>query len=215
MFSIILGIIIVALLAYIVYDRFPPPFYTSSQPVAAYDNQFELFRDMEPETQTRENPWIGFLQEDTKNLGVGNIGEFIGNDSSSGTAWLYQINEPNIDETLVECTKFDDAFAASKDPWSFSEATRLMNLKNDCRKAEEAKAMGTLAKTYAYCNGCKCMDDTELRVSTPTPGVVPPPDMKERAFRSLEGRDNMYVCGRVIDGVKYACDPTCCNPTCR
>lgn len=214
MISIILGIIIVVILTLIAYTRLPPLAVRRQPPVAAYDNQFELFRDMEPETQTRENPWIGFLQEDTSQLVTGPIGEFTGQDASSGSAWLYAINEPNINTSLAECNTFNKEFEKSKDPWSASEATRLQDLKNACRQAEERVALGTLARTYAYCNGCSCRDDTDIRVMNLTPGVVQP-DYKEEEFKTLSTRDNMTVCSRIIDGVKYACDPTCCNPTCR
>jgi hypothetical protein len=213
MISVILGIIIIVILAYIAYTRLPPP-GVRQPPVAAYDNQFELFRDMEPETQTRENPWIGFLQEDTANLGTGPIGEFMGADSSSGSAWLYTINEPSVNESIAECNTFDSEFEKSKDPWSVMEAQRLQNLKNACRQAEERVALGTLARTYAYCNGCSCRDDTNIREASLSPGVVEP-NYKETAFRTLSARDNLSVCSRIVDGVKYACDPTCCNPTCR
>ena len=46
---------------------------------------------MEPADQTRENPWLGFLQEDVRVKRTGPIGDFIGNDSNSGNAILYTV----------------------------------------------------------------------------------------------------------------------------
>jgi hypothetical protein len=47
---------------------------------------------MEPQTQVRENPWIGFLQEDLSKGRTGPIGTFKGNDSKSGHVVAYMIN---------------------------------------------------------------------------------------------------------------------------
>jgi hypothetical protein len=63
-----------------------------SKPVAAYDNQFEVFRDMEPNSQIRENPWVGFLQEPVYAGRTGPIGDFVGVDSRSGAANMYVID---------------------------------------------------------------------------------------------------------------------------
>jgi hypothetical protein len=60
-----------------------------SQPAPAYDSQYEIFRDMEPADNTRENPWLGFLQEDVRAQRTGPIGDFTGSDSKSGKAPLY------------------------------------------------------------------------------------------------------------------------------
>ncbi len=46
---------------------------------------------MEPADQTRENPWIGFIQEDVRKNRTGPIGDFIGADSPSGSAILYAV----------------------------------------------------------------------------------------------------------------------------
>jgi hypothetical protein len=91
MFFKLLAILIVMFLLFMAYMRFPPAPARVSQPVAAYDNQYEVFRDMEPKTQTRENPWIGFLQEDVQKNRTGPIGNFVGTDSSSGSAPLYMV----------------------------------------------------------------------------------------------------------------------------
>lgn len=42
-------------------------------------SQFDVFRDMQPEDQTRVNPWAGFLQEDVYKDKYGPIGDFEGN----------------------------------------------------------------------------------------------------------------------------------------
>jgi hypothetical protein len=62
-----------------------------SQPVNAYDNQYDVFRDMEPSSQVRENPWMGFLQEDLTKNRTGPIGNFVGNESSSGKVPVYPV----------------------------------------------------------------------------------------------------------------------------
>jgi hypothetical protein len=90
LFKLIAVVIVLALL-YLAYKRFPPAPARISQTVAANDNQFDVFRDMEPADQTRENPWLGFLQEDVRVKRTGPIGEFIGADSSSGSAVLYLV----------------------------------------------------------------------------------------------------------------------------
>jgi len=88
----LIAVVVVLILLYMAYKRFPPAPAKISQTVAAYDNQFDVFRDMEPSDQTRENPWLGFLQEDVRVQRTGPIGEFIGADSSSGSAVLYMVN---------------------------------------------------------------------------------------------------------------------------
>jgi hypothetical protein len=90
LFKLIAVVIVLALL-YLAYKRFPPAPARISQTVAAHDNQFDVFRDMEPADQTRENPWLGFLQEDVRVKRTGPIGEFVGNDSNSGSAVLYTV----------------------------------------------------------------------------------------------------------------------------
>ena len=85
----IIGVIIVAVLLYIAIVGFVPAPAKISQPVSAYDNQFEVFRDMQPDSQNRDNQWIGFLQEDVRQGRTGPIGDFIGADSNSGNAKLY------------------------------------------------------------------------------------------------------------------------------
>jgi hypothetical protein len=87
----LIGVIVVLFLLYMAYKRFPPAPARISQTVAAYDNQFDVFRDMEPADQTRENPWLGFLQEDVRVHRTGPIGDFVGADSKSGNAPLYLV----------------------------------------------------------------------------------------------------------------------------
>jgi hypothetical protein len=77
-------------------DPFPAP-------NRMYDNQYEIFRDLEPDDQTRENPWVGFLQEDVRQNRNGPIGDFKGTDSSSGNARLYyfdKIQDVNIQSQI-------------------------------------------------------------------------------------------------------------------
>jgi hypothetical protein len=87
----VIGIILVIGLIFVTVVRFVPAPAKISQPVSSYDNQFEVFRDMEPSSQTRENPWVGFLQEDMNKGRTGPIGDFVGNDSPSGNAKLYHL----------------------------------------------------------------------------------------------------------------------------
>jgi hypothetical protein len=88
----LIAVVFVLYLMYLAYTRFPPAPARISQTVAAHDNQFDVFRDMEPADQTRENPWLGFLQEDVRVKRTGPIGDFIGDDSKSGSAVLYMVN---------------------------------------------------------------------------------------------------------------------------
>lgn len=98
----LLSVAIIAILVWLVYVHLPPAPARISQTVAAYDNQYELFRDMEPNDQTRENSWVGFLQENVRAGRTGPIGDFIGNDSDAGNARLYTIGaiqEPTMDQS--------------------------------------------------------------------------------------------------------------------
>ena len=91
MIFILLAFVIGVILAYLAYTHVPAAPAQISETVPAYDNQFEVFRDMEPADQTRENPWLGFLQEDVRVKRTGPIGDFTGNDSNSGSAVLYAV----------------------------------------------------------------------------------------------------------------------------
>jgi hypothetical protein len=86
----VIGLIIVIGLIFVTIVRLVPPPEKISQPVSSSDNQFEVFRDMEPASQTRVNQWVGFLQEDVSVNRTGPIGDFEGNDSPSGNAKLYE-----------------------------------------------------------------------------------------------------------------------------
>jgi hypothetical protein len=87
----LLGLVLILGLLWMAYTRFPPAPARISRTVPAYDNQFEVFRDMEPADQTRENPWLGFIQEDVRKNRTGPIGDFVGADSPSGSAVLYAV----------------------------------------------------------------------------------------------------------------------------
>lgn len=52
-----------------------------------YDANF--FKEVD--SQRREGAWVGFLQEDVYAKKTGPLGDFVGNDSSSGNAQLYFI----------------------------------------------------------------------------------------------------------------------------
>jgi hypothetical protein len=87
----ILGLAIVVWLAWFSYTTLTPAPARISKPVPAYDNQYDVFRDMEPNSQIRENPWVGFIQEDVHTRRTGRIGDFVGADSRSGNAALYEL----------------------------------------------------------------------------------------------------------------------------
>jgi hypothetical protein len=93
----IIGMAIVVWLMWFSYETFTKAPAKISQPVPAYDTQFDVFRDMEPNSQTRENPWVGFLQEPVYDGRTGPIGNFVGTDSRSGSATLYELQGGNID----------------------------------------------------------------------------------------------------------------------
>jgi hypothetical protein len=90
---ILIGIAVILFLVWKVYknlDKVCVPQRTA-RPTMAFDNQYEVFRDMEPSSQVRENPWVGFLQEDLTKNRTGPIGDFVGNTSSSGNVVSYMI----------------------------------------------------------------------------------------------------------------------------
>lgn len=113
MIFILLAFVIGVILAYMAYTHIPAAPAQISQTVPAYDNQFEVFRDMEPADQTRENSWVGFLQENVRAGRTGPIGDFIGEDSSSGNAPLFyfdSIPEPGV----IEVSKAAEGQPVSK-----------------------------------------------------------------------------------------------------
>ena len=85
MIFLLLGLAIVGYLLWLAFSRLR----SSSGGVPASDSQYQVFRDMEPASQIRENPWVGFIQEDASKTGP--TGTFEGHDSSSGNALLYMI----------------------------------------------------------------------------------------------------------------------------
>lgn len=83
-----LAVGVVVYVIYLSYARLPSTFSTQTpQP----GSQFEVFRDMEPADQTRENPWMGYLQEDVRANRAGPIGNFMGTPASSGDAHMYYL----------------------------------------------------------------------------------------------------------------------------
>ena len=113
MIFILLAVAIGVFLAWFAYTHVPAAPAQISEPVPAYDQQFQVFRDMEPADQTRENSWVGFLQENVREGRTGPIGDFIGNDSRSGSESLYyfeDIQEPGV----IEVTKAVEGQPTSK-----------------------------------------------------------------------------------------------------
>jgi hypothetical protein len=94
----IIGLIISLWLLWLSYETLKKAPAKISKPVAAYDNQYEVMRDMEPNSQIRENPWVGFLQEDVHAGRTGDIGEFVGVESRSGRAALYDLQGGDVNQ---------------------------------------------------------------------------------------------------------------------
>lgn len=94
----IIGLIISLWLLWLSYETLKKAPAKISKPVAAYDNQYEVMRDMEPNSQIRENPWVGFLQEDVHVGRTGDIGEFVGVESRSGRAVLYDLQGGDVNQ---------------------------------------------------------------------------------------------------------------------
>jgi hypothetical protein len=92
MIFLLLAFAIGAVLVWLAYNHVPMAPARISGPVPAYDNQFEVFRDMEPADQTRENSWIGFLQENVRSGRTGPIGDFIGNEDAPTNAPLFEFD---------------------------------------------------------------------------------------------------------------------------
>lgn len=78
---------VVTLVLYMTYLRMKNA--VESQPPPPEETQYTVFRSMEPEDQTRVNPWVGILQEDVYANRAGPIGDFVGNDDASPNAPLY------------------------------------------------------------------------------------------------------------------------------
>lgn len=92
MIFIVLGLLIVLWLVYMSLKRFPKP-NKLPDPDETFVNysQYEVFRDLEPKTQTRTNPMTGFLAEDIDLNPDGSIGTFTGREDYVRRAPLYMI----------------------------------------------------------------------------------------------------------------------------
>ena len=90
--QILIGLGIIGLLIWLIWFRGSKSTTRVNSSERKYDNQYDVFRDMEPVSQTRENPWMGFLQVDLTQNASGPIGNFKGNDSRSGIALMYEID---------------------------------------------------------------------------------------------------------------------------
>lgn len=84
-------VFILAFLVFFTYQRFKV--HVESQPSNEYSRAFDIFRIMEPASQTRVNAWTGFLQEDVHVRRTGPIGNFVGNDDYVKKAPLYAITQ--------------------------------------------------------------------------------------------------------------------------
>jgi hypothetical protein len=113
----IIGLIISLWLVWLAYETLQKDPAKISKPVAAYDNQYEVMRDMEPNSQIRENPWVGFLQEDVHAGRTGPIGEFVGIESRSGNAVLYDLQGGEVDQNqappAINAAQIDASVAAA------------------------------------------------------------------------------------------------------
>jgi hypothetical protein len=88
----VLGVLIVLGLIYMSLKRFPKPneLPDSDGPFTRY-SQYEVFRDLEPNMQTRTNPMTGFLAEDIDLNSKGSIGTFRGREDNARRAPLYML----------------------------------------------------------------------------------------------------------------------------
>jgi hypothetical protein len=81
--------LVTAVIIYLSWKRIEPQI--ESRPEISTDiSQFDVFRDMEPPSQTRVNQWTGFLQEDVYENRTGPIGDFEGNEDVTPNAPLYE-----------------------------------------------------------------------------------------------------------------------------
>lgn len=84
----LIALVTVAGLLWLAYSRLRTV-QTGQSVIQTPDNQYQLFRDLEPSQQILENPWVGFIQEDVRSTGP--IGNFTGTNSKSGNAPLYMV----------------------------------------------------------------------------------------------------------------------------
>jgi len=73
----VISVIMISILIYAIIINFLP---VINQPKSS--SQFDVFRDMEPSSQTRENAWVGFLQDDVHRTSGGSYGDFTGNETT-------------------------------------------------------------------------------------------------------------------------------------
>ena len=85
------AVVVIAFLGWMLYTGMLPSI-TSRPKADPTASAFTVFRDMEPEDQTRVNVWTGFLQEDVYQNRTGPIGDFVGNDDIVPRAPLYAIS---------------------------------------------------------------------------------------------------------------------------
>jgi hypothetical protein len=85
------AVAVIAFLGWMLYTGTLPSIM-SRPPADPTASAFTVFRDMEPEDQTRVNVWTGFLQEDVYQNRTGPIGDFVGNDDIVPRAPLYAIS---------------------------------------------------------------------------------------------------------------------------
>jgi hypothetical protein len=124
----IIGLAIVVWLAWFAYETMTPAPAKISQPVAAYDSQYDVFRDMEPNSQTRENPWVGFLQEDVSAGRTGPIGDFVGAESKSGSVTLYEFQGGDIDQSQAAPPALDAASIDANEAAAAAQGLTQRNL---------------------------------------------------------------------------------------
>jgi len=78
----LIGILIVMVLIFLAVIKYLPVPVPQAVVSSSY-SQLDVFRDMEPNLQIRENQWVGFLQEDVNQKQNGNLGDFEGNDGTN------------------------------------------------------------------------------------------------------------------------------------
>lgn len=195
----ILAVLVILFLIWKTYERVPTPRVGISQPVhqgEVFDNQMDIFRDMEPADQTREGTWVGFLQEDVHANRTGPIGDFTGNDSRSGAASLYSFGEPTQNDDILSCNLFSKIKSAGTE-----NVELLEKLQTKCRDESYDAVKKSIKNVHDSCEGCSCMNDTVVSSDDPY-------------FEMLKEIDNKFLCSKTIDGIRYACKEACCDPKC-
>ena len=196
----ILAVLVILYLIWKTYERVPYPRVSISHPDGSYDNQGEvmdIFRDMEPADQTREGVWVGFLQEDVRVNRAGPVGDFTGNDSHSGNASLYSFGEPKQNDDILSCNLFEKIKSAGTE-----NITLLEKLQTKCRSESYDAAKKSIKNVYDSCEECSCVNDGAVSSDDPY-------------FEILQEIDNKLLCSKTINGIRYACKETCCDPKCK